>query len=76
MYKDTLSTLNEQAKTKYRLFSSSPLRYLFASILAGAYVGIGTIVLFSVGQPLHSSGSPILDVLTGATFGVALALVL
>ncbi|MBM7631906.1 formate/nitrite transporter family protein [Geomicrobium sediminis] len=76
MYKDTLVTINEQATNKIRFFSSSPLRYLLASILAGAYVGVGTIVLFSIGQPLHITGSPFLDVMTGATFGIALALVL
>ncbi|GAK13009.1 formate/nitrite transporter family protein [Geomicrobium sp. JCM 19039] len=76
MYKDTIHTLNDQAKGKYQLYTDSPLRYLIASMLAGAYVGIGTIVLFSVGGPLQAAGSPFLDILTGATFGIALALVL
>lgn len=76
MYKDTLHTLNTQAKKKYGLLQKSPFRYLLASILAGAYVGIGSLVLFAVGQPFFEADSPFLTIITGATFGVALALVL
>ncbi|AIC95695.1 formate/nitrite transporter family protein [Shouchella lehensis] len=76
MYKDTLHTLNSQAKKKYGLLQHSPIRYLFGAILAGAYVGIGSLVLFAVGQPLYDAGSPFVSIMTGATFGVALALVL
>ncbi|MFS0787844.1 formate/nitrite transporter family protein [Shouchella sp. 1P09AA] len=76
MYKDTLHTLNKQAKNKYGLLRKSPFRYLLASILAGAYVGIGSLVLFAVGNPLYEANSPFVSIMTGATFGVALALVL
>ncbi|WP_078392344.1 formate/nitrite transporter family protein [Shouchella patagoniensis] len=76
MYRDTLHTLNKQAKGKYGLLQKSPLRYLLAAILAGAYVGVGSLVLFAVGQPLDEAGSPFLTIMTGATFGIALALVL
>ncbi|GAF17536.1 formate/nitrite family of transporters [Bacillus sp. JCM 19046] len=49
---------------------------MLSAILAGAYVGIGSLVLFSVGQPFYEANSPFLTIITGATFGVALALVL
>ncbi|MDQ0270538.1 formate/nitrite transporter family protein [Cytobacillus purgationiresistens] len=76
MYNDTLKTLNKQAKNKYGLLQASKLSYFLGAILAGAYVGIGSVVLFSVGDPLYEAGSPFLSVVTGATFGIALALVL
>ncbi len=76
MYRDTLSDLNDQAKKKYALLDHSLFGYLTGAMLAGAYVGVGSLILFVVGQPLHEVNSPILSVLTGATFGVALVLVL
>ncbi|WP_433956768.1 formate/nitrite transporter family protein [Cytobacillus horneckiae] len=76
MYKETLQTLNNQAKSKFGLLQSSMLRYFLGAILAGAYVGIGSIVLFSVGDPLYRANSPFLSIVTGATFGIALAIVL
>lgn len=76
MYKDTLDTLNDQASGKLDLYKESPFKYFLASMLAGAYLGVGSVVLFSVGEPLDAADSPFLDIMTGATFGVALALVL
>ncbi|AST94782.1 formate/nitrite transporter family protein [Shouchella clausii] len=76
MYNNTLAKLDSQAKQKHGLFDSSPLRYFLAAMLAGAYVGVGSIVLFSVGDPFYQVSSPFLSVVTGATFGLALALVL
>jgi nitrite transporter len=76
MYNNTLAKLDSQAKQKHGLLDSSPLRYFLAAMLAGAYVGVGSIVLFSVGDPFYQVSSPFLSVVTGATFGLALALVL
>ncbi|MBB6450133.1 nitrite transporter NirC [Geomicrobium halophilum] len=76
MYHDTLKTLNNQAQTKKGLLQSSLPRYLVSSILAGGYLGIGTIVLFAVGAPLSAVDSPMLGAVTGVVFGIALALVL
>ncbi|MBB6450134.1 nitrite transporter NirC [Geomicrobium halophilum] len=76
MYNDTLDDLNNQARTKHGLFKSSPLRYLVAAMLAGAYVGVGSLVMYAVGEPLDQANSPMLDLITGLSFGVGLALVL
>ncbi|KMK75103.1 formate/nitrite transporter family protein [Alkalihalobacillus pseudalcaliphilus] len=76
MYKETIHNLNDQAVEKYRFFNKAPFRYLLVSIIAGAYVGIGSIMLFAIGEPLYHTNSPFIDLLTGATFGVALALVI
>lgn len=52
-----------------------PVRYLLASALAGAYVGVAVVLLLSVGGPLAAVSSPWTKLVTGAVFGVALTLV-
>ena len=50
-------------------------RYLLASALAGAYVGVAVVLLVSVSGPLVAAGSPAAKLVQGAVFGVALTLV-
>lgn len=50
-------------------------RYLLSSMLAGAYVGVAIVVLFSVSAPLVASGSPAARLVQAAVFGLALTLV-
>jgi nitrite transporter NirC len=45
-------------------------------MLAGMYVGVGVILVFSIGAPLAAAGSPATKVAMGASFGVALTLVI
>ena len=49
--------------------------YLWASMLAGAYVGVAVVLLVSVSAPLVADGSPSAKLVQGAVFGVALTLV-
>src|SRR5205807_1756232 len=51
-------------------------RYLVMSMLAGAYVGLGIALIFAIGAPLSAAQSPFTKVVMGASFGVALSLVL
>lgn len=76
MYKDTIDAMNNQAVNKVGVYNESKMKYLVASILAGAYIGVGTIVLFFMGGPLYAADSPYLNLITGITFGVALAIVI
>jgi nitrite transporter NirC len=50
-------------------------RYLFASALAGVYVGVAVVLLVSVSAPLVASSSSAAKLVQGAVFGVALTLV-
>jgi len=50
-------------------------RYLWSSILAGAYVGLAIVLLVSVSAPLVASGSPAAKLVQGGVFGLALTLV-
>jgi nitrite transporter NirC len=63
------------AATKAATVRSSPLRYLFGSVLAGAYVGIAVVLLVSLSAPLAASGSAATKIVQAAVFGVALTLV-
>ncbi len=76
MTKETILTVIAAARTKASLLAKSPLQYLVLSALAGAYVGFGIILILSIGAPLAAAGSPAVKVVMGASFGVALALVI
>jgi nitrite transporter len=73
--KDTVTSLAALARAKAALSAGGPLRYLVLSALAGAYVGLGIVLIFSIGAPLAAAGSPATKALMGASFGVALTLV-
>ena len=64
------------AEKKSALLRGSLPRYLILSALAGAYVGLGIALIFAIGAPLAASGSPFVKVVMGASFGVALTLVI
>lgn len=51
-------------------------RYLLLSVLAGAYVGFGIALICSLGGPLAAAGSPAVKLVMGASFGIALTLVI
>jgi nitrite transporter NirC len=50
-------------------------RYLAAAALAGAFVGIAVVLMFSVAGPLVAASSPFAKLVQGAVFGIALTLV-
>lgn len=53
----------------------SPARYLLSAALAGAYIGVGVVLLLMVSGPLAAAGSPATKLVQGLVFGVALTLV-
>ena len=54
-----------------------PSRYVAMSALAGAYLGFGIVLIFSVGAPLAGTEfAPFMKLIMGASFGVALSLVI
>jgi nitrite transporter len=54
----------------------SPLAYFILSALAGIYVGFGIVLIFAIGGPLSAANSPFTKVVMGASFGIALSLVI
>ena len=73
MLNEEFEKLSSAAKSKADLLASHPLGYVVLSILAGIYIGIGTIVSLSVGGQL--SGQPYAKIIMGLSFSVALSLV-
>ncbi|HLG74519.1 MAG TPA: formate/nitrite transporter family protein [Chloroflexota bacterium] len=76
MFEDTIEAVAGAADKKFAALSISLPRYVLMSALAGAYVGLGIALIFAIGAPLAKAGSPLLKVVMGASFGVALTLVI
>lgn len=73
MFLDEFKALTEAAKSKAAFLRNNPMGYFLASALAGAYIGFGILLIFSIGGLL--TGVPGAKVVMGASFGVALSLV-
>src|SRR5690349_12213701 len=71
---DAVDEVAEQAASKATAARSLP-RYLLASMLAGAYIGVAVVLLASTAGPLAAAGSPVTKLVAGSVFGVALTLV-
>lgn len=76
MYQDALTAVAQGAEKKARLFSRHPLGALISTMLAGAYIGFGVILVFTVGGTLSAAGSPYTKLIMGLLFGGALSFVL
>ena len=75
MFVDNINAIAQTAKAKAACLNRSPAAYLASAILAGAYIGIGIVLIFSLGAPLAEAGSPFVKLVMGAAFGIALTLV-
>lgn len=75
MYIDEVNAMADVAKRKAAYLDRAKYSYLASAILAGAYIGIGIALIFSLGAPLAASGSAYVRVVMAATFGIALTLV-
>lgn len=62
----------DTASAKRAHLMRDPLGFFVLSMMAGAYVGLGILLIFSVGQGVDASIRPIV---MGASFGLALLLV-
>ena len=64
------------ARKKSEGVERSLVGYLLLSIMAGVYLGFGIALIFSLGGPLAAAGSPVVKLVMGASFGIALTLVI
>lgn len=53
----------------------SPGRFLVSGMLAGAYIGVGVVLMVSTAGPLIAAGDGLAKLVSGLVFGVALTLV-
>jgi nitrite transporter NirC len=75
MFEQSLEAAAAAAHKKVAALEQSLPRYLVMAMLAGAYVGLGIALIFAIGAPLAAASSPFLKVVMGASFGIALSLV-
>ncbi len=72
MYQTTIDLFAQAAVAKDEAMRKNPLGFLVAAAMAGAYVGIGIVLIFSLGQMVDPS---VRALVMGACFGIALTLV-
>ncbi len=73
MFLDTVDQFAAVAVGKAAFLRRSPVGFWISSMMAGAYVGLGIILIFCVGANVDPSIRP---VVMGASFGIALTLVI
>ena len=73
MFMDTVDTFAAVAAAKAAAIRTRPGAFFVSAMMAGAYVGLGIILIFSVGAVADPSLRP---VVMGASFAVALTLVI
>jgi nitrite transporter len=76
MVSSTVRHFAETSVKKKGMLEGSLPRYFVLSMMAGVYVGFGVILIFSIGAPLDAAHSAGLKALMGASFGIALTLVI
>lgn len=74
MFFEEVSAVMKSAKSKLEFLKNNPLGYFLASILAGVFVGFGVLLIYTIGGLLD--GQPYAKIIMGASFGVALSLVI
>jgi nitrite transporter len=72
MFLETVDQFAGVAAAKAAFLKRSPLGFWISAMMAGAYIGLGIILIFSVGNSLDAGIRP---VVMGASFGLALTLV-
>src|ERR1700735_3989543 len=72
MFAKTLDHFAQVAVEKAAFARDAPGAFLISSMMAGAYVGIGIILIFTLGQQIEPA---LRSLVMGACFGIALTLV-
>ena len=72
MYSETITQCAANAARIVRLAKSNPISFWLSAAMAGAYIGLGIILIFTLGNLLEPALRPLV---MGATFGIALTLV-
>jgi nitrite transporter NirC len=77
MYKVEMQKISDASEKKIAFMKKSPLSYILLSALAGIYLGFGIVLIFSISGPIAAAGGEAyLKLIMGATFGIALSLVI
>src|SRR5260370_38886087 len=72
MFIETVDQFAQTAVAKAEFLRRPPLGFTISSMMAGAYVGLGIILIFAIGNTVEPDIRPIV---MGGSFGIALTLV-
>ena len=73
MFLETVDQFAAAAAAKSAFLKRSPLGFWISAMMAGAYVGLGIILIFSIGSDVDPAYR---GLIMGASFGIALTLVI
>ncbi|MDO4753930.1 MAG: formate/nitrite transporter family protein [Bacillota bacterium] len=76
MFKEHLEIITEGAVKKYQFLKSGPMAYIVSAMWAGASIGIGTILIATLGAYGDKYGYAMTKAVMGFSFSVALSIVL
>jgi nitrite transporter NirC len=76
LFSEEINKVSAAAVIKSKLLKKSKIKYLTAASLAGAYVGFGILLIFTIGGLLSAAQSPATKIIMGVSFGIALSLVI
>ncbi|MBB6714980.1 formate/nitrite transporter family protein [Clostridium gasigenes] len=75
MFSEEFEKVAGAAKAKVGFLKNNRIGYFLSSMMAGAFVGLAIMLIFSIGGLLNSAGSPATKIVMGLSFGGALSLV-
>lgn len=75
MFNEEFNKVASAAKAKYELLKNNKLGYFVSAMLAGLFVGMAIMLIFTIGGLLNSADSPATKIVMGIAFGGALSLV-
>ncbi len=75
MFKDEITAVGNTAKAKLNLLEKNFLGYMLMSVLAGLYIGLGCIIMGTVGGVFTAGGSYATKLMNGLVFSVGLCFV-
>lgn len=76
MFSENIESISVAAKEKVVFMENNLLKFIVLSIFAGIFIGFGVMLVFSIAAPLAAAGSPFVKLIMGASFAVALSLVI
>ncbi|MBQ6820325.1 MAG: formate/nitrite transporter family protein [Clostridium sp.] len=76
MYSKEINNLSHSAEVKSNLLKRTKVGYIVSAMLGSLFVSLGIMLIYSIGGILHHNGVETYKILMGASFGVALSLVL
>jgi len=76
MFDEEFTKVTAAAANKVNFLKTNKIGFFISSMLAGIFVGLGIILIYTVGGFLSADGSSVTKLVMGVSFGIALSLVI